>query len=144
LDDPVCLVRVRAAAVLWAQTGDQVAVRPVVDAAIRSGDRNGIVYGCQLLMEFGPAAGDVVPLLWDYIRHPDVGVRGNAAYAVFKCCRDKRVLAEAAALLEASFAGSPEPDAMLRYAAHKLRKASEAEPLSWPTDLNKNEDLGSG
>lgn len=125
LRDPVCLVRIRAAAVLWAQTRDQALIRPVVDEAIRSGDRDSMVSGCHLLTQFGAGVGDVVALVWDALRHPDATVRGNAGYALFKCCADKRVLAEGATLLEASFADSPEPDAMLQYAAHKLRKASE-------------------
>jgi HEAT repeat protein len=133
LGDPICVIRVRAAAVLWALTRDQAAVRPVVDAAICSGDRDGVVYGCQLLMEFGPAAGDVVPLVWGYLRHPDAGVRVNAAYALFKCCRDKQVLAEAAAILEASLADARAPDPLLRYVAYKLRQAAAAEPPLHPT-----------
>jgi vesicle coat complex subunit len=127
LNDPVGLVRVRAAAVLWAQTQDEVAVRSVVDAAVRSGERDAVIYGCHLLMELGPAAGDIAPLVWEYLRHPDAMVRGNAAYAVFKCCRDRRVLAEAAELVECK-TGDSLDNALVGYAAHKLRKAAEAEP----------------
>src|SRR4051794_18940110 len=75
LDDPDPLVRVCAAALLWDPAAEPVRVRAVVDDAVRSDDRDAVVYGCHLLMEAGSAAGDVVPLVWGYLRHPDGGVR---------------------------------------------------------------------
>jgi HEAT repeat protein len=126
LADPICLVRVRAAAVLWEQARDLDALLPVVVAAVCSGDQDGVLFGCQLLMAFGPAAGDIVPLVWSYLRHPDGMVRANAAYALFKCCSDRRVLAEAAEQLEAGSADGL-ADAFIKFAAHQLRKAAKVE-----------------
>jgi HEAT repeat protein len=125
LSDPIGLVRVRAAFVLWVHLQDLPLIQPVVEEAIRSGDRDAVVDGCQLLTEFGPAAGDVVPLVWEYLRHPDGMVRLNAASALLKCCRDKQVLAEAATILETD--GWDIPDGgLVGYAASKLRRAAEA------------------
>ncbi|MFO0925463.1 MAG: hypothetical protein U0736_00260 [Gemmataceae bacterium] len=126
LDDPVCVVRICAAAVVWAQTQDQSAIRPVVDAAIRSGDRWAVRYGCGLVMEFGPAAGDVAPLVWDYLRDPDAALRLNAGYAVLKCCLDKQVLAAAAALLESTLRSGADDEAIIRFTIRKLRRAAES------------------
>ena len=126
LDDPDPLVRVCAAALLWDPAAEPERVRAATDAAVRSGDRDAVVYGCHLLQEAGPAAGDIVPLVWGYLRHPDGGVRANAAYALFKCCRDKAVLAEAAAQLTDD-TGDTLHDATIRYAAHKLRQAAGGE-----------------
>jgi vesicle coat complex subunit len=129
LGDPALLVRVSAAAVLWAQARDLAGTLPAVEAALRSGERQAVIYACHLLVGLGQAAGEVVPLLWGHLRHPDGVVRGNAAYALLKCCADKRLLAEAAALVLAD-AGDAASDALVRFAAHKLRKAAGAEPAA--------------
>src|SRR5262249_53777770 len=93
-NDPVPLVRVNAAGAWWGRTGEAKRARDL-EEAIRTGDRDAAVFGCQLLAEMGPAAGDVVPLLWPYLGHDDRYVRTNAASALSRCCTDRRVLAEA-------------------------------------------------
>jgi hypothetical protein len=127
VDDPAPVVRLCAAGVRWAEGGEVPLARWAAAEAIRSGERDAVIYGCHLLMELGPAAGDIAPLVWEHLRHPDATVRGNAAYAVFKCCRDRRVLAEAAELV-AGTTGDRLGDALVGYAAHKLRQAADAEP----------------
>jgi hypothetical protein len=82
---------------------------------------------CHLLMELGIAAGDIVPLVWGLLQHPDGVVRGNAAFALYKCCPDKQVLGKAAGLLQAD-TGNGLSDALIQYAAHKLRKSAESNP----------------
>jgi HEAT repeat protein len=131
LNDSVPLIRVRAAAVVWVQSGDTTGILPVVAEAIRSGEPDAVVAGCGLLMSFGPLAGAVVPLVWDYLQHPDGFVRGNAAYVLYKCCPEKSILAQAADLLEGR-SDNGAADALIRYAAYKLRKAAEAEHVSRP------------
>src|SRR5438132_468089 len=100
-DDPVPLVRVYAAGAWWGRTGEAKRVRDVVEKAIRTSDRDAIVFGFQVLAELGPAAGDIVPLVWEYLEHEDAAVRLNAASTISSCCTDKRVLAEARARLVA-------------------------------------------
>lgn len=133
LEHPDQVVRVLAAGVVWERTGGRQPglVLPYIEAAIRSGERWGLVFGCQLLAAMGPTAGDIIPLVWEHLRHPEWGVRTNAAFAILKCCRDRQLLAEAAALSE------PEPetgdglaDTSIRYVTDKLRRAAEAEPAA--------------
>jgi hypothetical protein len=126
-DHPEAIVRLYVAGIRWTEDGDVPAARAAAVEAIRSGEAHPVCMGCQLLMQLGPAAGDVVPLIWDYLRHPDGMVRGNAGYVLLKCCPDTRVLADAAAVLETDPGGDDLAGALIRYAAHKLRKAAEAE-----------------
>jgi hypothetical protein len=127
VDDPRPIIRLCAAGLRWAEGGEPAFARAAAAESIQSGQRDAVIYACHLLMELGPAAGDIVPLLWEYLQHPDAIIRGNAAYAVFKCCRDTRVLAEAAELVEGK-TGDSLGDALVGYAAEKLRKAAGAEP----------------
>jgi hypothetical protein len=114
-----------------------VDARATAVAELASGEPNAVIFGCHLLGDLGPAAGDIVPLVWEYLRHPDELVRGNAGFALFKCCVDKRALAEAAEILEPT----PTPGDGLgittcRYAAHKLRQAAQAEPAAADVTLD--------
>jgi HEAT repeat protein len=123
LQDPSPLVRIRAAEVLWVWSQDAVSLRPIVHEAIRSGEKFAVVYGCRLLLDFGPPAGDIVPLVWDYLQHPDSLIRRDVAYLLFKLCSDKHILFEAADLLAATLGNDPELDAYLRYPIDLLRRA---------------------
>jgi hypothetical protein len=127
---PKAIVRLYVAGIRWTEDGDVPAARGAAVEAIRSGEAHPMCMGGHLLMQLGPAAAEVVPLVWDYLRHPDGMVRGNAGFVLLKCCPDARVLAEAAAVLEADPGGENLAGALVRYAAHKLRKAAEAEPLT--------------
>ncbi len=133
-DHPKAIVRLYVAGLRWAEDGDAPAARAAAAEAIQSGESHPMCMGCQLLMHLGPAAGDVVPLVWGHLRHPDGMVRGNAGYALLKCCPEARVLAEAAAVLEANAdtGGDRLAGALVRYAAHKLRQAADAEPGAAP------------
>jgi hypothetical protein len=131
-DDPVPLVRVSAAGAWWGRTGEAKQVRDVVEAAIRTGDRDAVVFGCQVLGEMGPAAGDVVALVWDYLEHENAAIRLNAASALLRCCNEKRVLAQARARLAAD-TGDRLFDAAIAFVAHKMDKVLQPEPLA-PAD----------
>jgi hypothetical protein len=125
-DDPSPVVRLCVVGVRLAETGDVALARLAAAEAIRSGERDAVICGCRLLADLGPAAGDIVPLVWQYLRHPDDMVGGNAGFALLKCCMERRVLAEAAGLLEPG-PGEGLGIATRRYVAHKLRQAAEAE-----------------
>ena len=101
--------------------------------AIQSGEALEVCMGCQLLMQLGATAGDVRPLVWDYLRHPDGMVRGNAGGVLLECCPDTRIWADAAAVLEAEPTGDNLAGAFIRYAVHRLRKAVEAEVAPNPS-----------
>ncbi len=124
--DSVPLVRVNAAGAWWGRTGEAKRVRDVLEAAIRTGDRDAVVFGCQVLAEMGPAAGDVVPLLWSYLGHDDKYVRMNAASAISCCCLDKRVLAKARSSLITD-TGDQLIDAITAMIAKRMQKVIEAE-----------------
>jgi hypothetical protein len=123
LEHPDPAVRVLAAGVVWGRTGGRQPelVLPYVATGIRSGTRWGVVYGCQLLSEVGRAAGDIVPLVWHLLSSTESAVRFNAAFALLKCCPNKRVLTETRQLLEG------DEDYVARYVAAQLQAAIEAE-----------------
>jgi hypothetical protein len=126
-DHPEAIVRLYVAGIRWTEDGDVPAARAAAVDTIRSGEAHPVCMGCQLLMQLGPAADDVLPLVWDYLRHPSGMVRGNAGFVLLECCPDTRILAEAAAVLEDDLGGDNLDGAIVRFAAHKLRKAAEAE-----------------
>jgi hypothetical protein len=133
VEHPDSVIRVLAAGVVWGRTGGRqpALVLPHIEVAIRSGDLSGLVFGCQLLSEMGPSAGDIVPLVWALLRHSDWGVRLNAACAICKCCRDRRVLDETAALIEAEIStGGGLANAAFRSVAERLRRAAEFAPCA--------------
>jgi hypothetical protein len=102
-------------------------VRDVVEAAIRTGDRDAVVFGCQVLAEMGPAAGDVARLVWDYLEHENAAIRANTALALLRCCTDKRVLAQARAR-RAADTGDRLFDAAITLVAHRMDKVLHPEP----------------
>jgi hypothetical protein len=126
-DHPKAVVRLYVAGIRWTEDGDVPAARAAAITAIQSGEAHEVCMGCQLLTQLGATAGDVRPLVWDYLRHPNWLVRGNAGYVLLKCCPDARVWAEAAAVLEAESTGDNLDGAFIRYAVHRLRKAVEPE-----------------
>jgi|SRR5262245_1214386 len=135
LEHPDLVIRVLAAGVVWGRTGGRqpTLVMPHIEAAIRSRQHWGLVFGCQLLAAMGPAAGHVVPLVWEHLRHSEWGVRLNAASAICGCCRDRRVLGETAALIEAEPRTSDDlANAAFRCVAESLRRAAEDESRAAP------------
>jgi hypothetical protein len=50
-NDAGARIRICAAGVLWAQRGEYTPIRGLIEEAIRSGERDVIVLGCQLLAE---------------------------------------------------------------------------------------------
>jgi hypothetical protein len=128
LEHPDPVIRVLAAGVVWGRTGGRQPelVLPHIATAIRSGERWGKVFGCQLLAQLGRSAGDIVPLVWDLLADTESGVRFNAAFALLKCCPDKRVLAQARQFLDG------DADYATQYVAAKLQAAIEAEPGAPP------------
>src|SRR5438105_2778687 len=58
LEYPDPVIRVLAAGVVWGRTGGRqpALVMPHIEAAIRSREHWGLVFGCQLLAAMGPAA----------------------------------------------------------------------------------------
>src|SRR5262245_65760541 len=80
LEHPDSVIRVLAAGVVWGRTGGRQPELTLqhIAAAIRSGERWGKVFGCQLLAAIGPSAGDIVPLVWDLLADAESGVRFNA------------------------------------------------------------------
>jgi hypothetical protein len=120
LGHPDPAIRVLAAGVIWARTGSRQPelALPVIAEAIRSGERWGKVFGCQLLAEMGRAAGDIVPLVWGLLSDTESGVRLNAAFALLKCCPDKEVLADARRFLD------DDDSPAARYVARKLQEAA--------------------
>ena len=81
-DHPEAIVRLYVAGIRWTEDGDVPAARAAAVEAIRSGEAHPVCMGCQLLMQLGPAADDVLPLVWDYLRHPSGMVRGNAGFVL--------------------------------------------------------------
>jgi hypothetical protein len=130
-NDPVPLVRVNAAGAWWGRTGEAKRARDVVGEAIRTGDRDAVIFGCQLLAEMGPTAGDVVALLWPYLGHDDRYVRLNAAGALCDCCTDRRVLIEARSRLITD-TGDRLVDACMRYIAARMQKRIEGDTAAAP------------
>jgi hypothetical protein len=124
LEHPDPVIRLLAAGVVWGRTGGRQPelVMPHIVAAIQSGTRLEVVFGCQLLAELGLAAGDIVPLVWHLLTSPESAVRFAAAFAVLECCTEKRVLIEARQFLEG------DEDYVARYVAAKLQEAIEAAP----------------
>jgi hypothetical protein len=131
-DHPDEMIRLYVVGIRWTEDGDVPATRAAALEALRSSEAYAVSMGCQLLMQLGPAAGDVVPLVWDHLRHPKGFVRGNAGNVLLQCCPDTRILAEAAGVLEAEPGGEGLEGAIVRYVAHRLRKAVMAEQGAAP------------
>jgi hypothetical protein len=121
-DDPSPLVRVNAAGAWWGRTGEAKRAADVVGAAIRTGDRDAIIFGCQVLAAMGPAAGNIVSLVWEYLVHNDGAIRLNAASAIAQCCTDKRVLVEVRARLVPD-TGDGLYDACIRLSLRRMERA---------------------
>lgn len=132
-DHPKAVVRLYVAGIRWTEDGDVPAARAAAITAIQSGETHEVCMGCQLLSQLGATAGDVRSLVWDSLRHPDGLVRGNAGHVLLKCCPDTRVWADAAAMLEAQPTEDNLAGALVRFIAHKLRKAVEAEAPPSPS-----------
>src|SRR5688572_30099569 len=54
VDDPRPIIRLCAAGIRWAEGGEPAFAQAAAAEAIRSGERDAVIYGCHLLMELGP------------------------------------------------------------------------------------------